>query len=81
MVVGPLAFRAQPGAHDLCDEHAARLTAPVGWQLIRLDAGEQPPPRTRDDLLAIADAVREPDRTPDPPGRKHGHLRVIGGKE
>lgn len=104
VVIGPLARRAEPGAHDLCAEHAAKLTPPVDWQLIRIDSGQAPPERTRDDLLAIADAVREAagrgagsagdaassgpsgysgDRGPaagdgSVPGRKHGHLRIIG---
>jgi len=81
-VIGPLAVRAEPGAHDLCAEHAQRLKAPVGWQLISLEPGESPPERSRDDLLAIADAVREAAKPQEQPqGRKHGHLRVIGGRE
>ena len=93
VVIGPLGRRAEPGAHDLCAEHAAKLTPPVDWQLIRIDSGQAPPERSHDDLLAIADAVREAadgaDRTPprtaptradDPAaaGRRHGHLRIIG---
>ena len=90
VVIGPLGRRAEPGAHDLCAEHAAKLTPPVDWQLIRIDSGQTPPERSRDDLLAIADAVREAaDRTPPRTastgetdsahtGRKHGHLRIIG---
>ncbi|WP_344251340.1 MULTISPECIES: DUF3499 domain-containing protein [Brevibacterium] len=94
VVVGPLARRAEPGAHDLCADHAARLTPPVGWELIRIGATEEPPERTHDDLLAIADAVREAAATPAPgsrpravdadseadtgQGRRHGHLRIIG---
>ncbi|MBM7815783.1 hypothetical protein JOE56_000477 [Brevibacterium paucivorans] len=82
VVIGPLAVRAEPGAHDLCAEHAQRLKAPVGWQLISLEPGESPPERSRDDLLAIADAVREAAKPQEQPqGRKHGHLRVIGGRE
>lgn len=93
VVVGPLSRRAEPGAHDLCLDHAAKLTPPVGWELIRIDGGQAPPERTHDDLLAIADAVREaagrptdnrPGRPTDiraeeaPGGRRHGHLRIIG---
>jgi hypothetical protein len=59
VVIGPLGRRAEPGAHDLCAEHAAKLTPPVDWQLIRIDSGQAPPERSHDDLLAIADAVRE----------------------
>ena len=78
VVIGPLAHRAEPGAHDLCADHAARLTPPQGWELIRLDSGEEPPERSRDDLLAIADAVREAARPAAPVEHRHGHLRVIG---
>src|SRR5690625_1829476 len=57
VVIGPLGRRAEPGAHDLCADHAAKLTPPVDWQLIRLDSGQAPPERSRDDLLAIAAAL------------------------
>lgn len=106
VVIGPLSRRAEPGAHDLCADHAAKLTPLVGWQLIRIEGEQAPPERTHDDLLAIADAVREAagrpgERADEPasasssvssassstaemrsdgsvPGRKHGHLRIIG---
>ncbi|WP_344308955.1 DUF3499 domain-containing protein [Brevibacterium samyangense] len=82
IVIGPLATRAEPGAHDLCSYHSERLTPPQGWHLIRLGSGESAPERSRDDLLAIADAVREAARpVPEPAGRTHGHLRVIGEPE
>lgn len=79
VVIGPLSVRAEPGAHNLCRAHAERLVAPVGWQLIRLEAGEAAPERSRDDILAIADAVREaakPKRAP--AGRGPGRLRLVG---
>jgi hypothetical protein len=61
-VLGPLATYAEPHGYDLCQQHAGRLTAPRGWQVIRLaDNFEQPPP-TPDDLEALADAVREAGR-------------------
>lgn len=55
-VVGPLAPAS--GGHDLCADHAARLSVPRGWEVIDLprDANPQPP---ADDLLALADAIRE----------------------
>lgn len=34
-VIGPLAIRTEPHSYDLCDPHADRLTAPVGWQVVR----------------------------------------------
>jgi hypothetical protein len=56
-VVGPLAAYPEPHTYDLCEPHARSLTAPRGWELVRHD-GELPPPPP-DDLLALADAVRE----------------------
>jgi hypothetical protein len=86
-VLGPLATLAEPHSYDLCAAHAGRLTAPRGWEVVRLapeftDEGPSP-----DDLLALADAVREAGRPrPAAPvyqqvaeaGRR-GHLRVIRG--
>jgi hypothetical protein len=58
-VVGPLASFAEPHSYDLCEEHALRLTAPRGWEVVR-HAGEFPAPIPHaDDLEALADAVRE----------------------
>ena len=84
-VLGPLATYAEPHAYDLCDFHAERLSAPRGWEVIRLatDAGVSGP--TEDDLLALADAVREaarPREVEEPVGSgvevgRRGHLRVL----
>jgi hypothetical protein len=57
-VLGPLATYAEPHCYDLCDRHSARLTAPLGWEVVRLDTAEPTGP-TSDDLEALADAVRE----------------------
>ena len=59
-VLGPLATYAEPHAYDLCEPHSERLSAPRGWDVLRL----APRPAratgpTTDDLLALADAVRE----------------------
>lgn len=89
-VLGPLATYAEPHCYDLCAEHAERLTAPRGWEVVRLAADVGPLRRSSDDLEALANAVREAarpqDRTPRqgrPPeggpgeaGRR-GHLRVL----
>lgn len=58
-VLGPLATYAEPHSYDLCEQHATRLTAPRGWDVVRLELpeGEARPPV--DDLAALADAVRE----------------------
>ncbi len=59
-VVGPLAVQAEPHCYDLCDEHAARLTAPRGWEVVRHEGGHPDVGRrSSDDLEALADAVRE----------------------
>ena len=91
-VLGPLATYAEPHAYDLCDQHSERLSAPRGWEVLRLapDPSTQGP--SSDDLLALADAVREaarPIERPLPPrpvdhggddprnGTKRGHQRVL----
>jgi hypothetical protein len=85
-VVGPLAAYAEPHCYDLCDEHALRLTAPRGWEVVRLPGGDGATLPSADDLEALADAVREAARpepappaaaaTPSGVGRR-GHLRVL----
>jgi len=83
-VVGPLATAAEPHSYDLCADHAAGLTAPRGWDVVRPEAGFSEPEAGPDDLEALADAVREAGRAerlaePAPPvvtGRR-GHLRVL----
>ena len=37
-VLGPLATYAEPHTYDLCHQHATRLTAPRGWEVVRLVA-------------------------------------------
>jgi hypothetical protein len=89
-VLGPLATYAEPHAYDLCDEHSDRLSAPRGWEVLRLAPDPDAGGPSSDDLLALADAVREAAR-PAPPGRpvpaaavsdsrevgRRGHLRVL----
>lgn len=65
-VLGPLATYAEPHCYDLCAEHAARLTVPRGWEVLRLALPEQTPEPNTDDLLALADAVREAGSAPEP---------------
>ncbi|MCL2464130.1 MAG: DUF3499 domain-containing protein [Micrococcales bacterium] len=86
-VLGPLSTYAEPHSYDLCAEHAARLTAPRGWEVVRLLPEFEPQAPSHDDLLALADAVREAGRPPEPvpavespaPGgpRRHGYLHVV----
>ncbi len=86
-VVGPLATQPEPHSYDLCDQHAHRLTAPRGWEVVRFEGDFAPPPHTADDLTALAEAVREAGRAEAPvpaPTRstaagRRGHLRVLPG--
>ena len=63
-VLGPLATYAEPHAYDLCDEHSERLSAPRGWEVVRLALDPDALGPSSDDLLALADAVREAAREP-----------------
>ncbi|NJC71520.1 DUF3499 domain-containing protein [Planosporangium thailandense] len=85
-VVGPLAAFAEPHSYDLCEQHARSLTAPRGWNMVRHDGEFEPPPPSSDDLVALADAVREAARPAVPRDEseeelghlgRRGHLRVI----
>ncbi|MFI0780265.1 DUF3499 domain-containing protein [Streptomyces sp. NPDC021212] len=58
-VLGPLATYAEPHCYDLCSEHSERLTAPRGWEVVRLAVDTGPPRPSSDDLEALANAVRE----------------------
>ncbi len=61
-VVGPLATYAEPHTYDLCVDHADGLTAPRGWEIVRLAGEYVEPEPSHDDLLALANAVREAGR-------------------
>lgn len=92
-VLGPLATYAEPHCYDLCSEHSARLTAPRGWEVVRLAVDAGPARPTSDDLEALANAVREaarPQERPAAPGgaesdpvevARRGHLRVLRSPE
>ncbi|MEO6790559.1 MAG: DUF3499 domain-containing protein [Ornithinibacter sp.] len=58
-VLGPLATYAEPHTYDMCSKHATGLTAPRGWDVVRLTTDYPDPEPSTDDLLALADAVRE----------------------
>jgi hypothetical protein len=57
-VIGPLATAREPHSWDLCASHASRITAPRGWELVR-HSGPLATNPDEDDLVALADAVRE----------------------
>lgn len=81
-VLGPLATYAEPHCYDLCAAHSERLTAPRGWEVLRLAPDPSTLGPSSDDLEALANAVREAarpaPREPQPVevGRR-GHLRVL----
>lgn len=87
-VVGPLATYAEPHSYDLCDAHADRLTAPRGWEVVRLDVDADVAIPGIDDIAALADAVREAARPVAPAAAvapvdagsdvgRRGHLRAV----
>lgn len=63
-VLGPLATYAEPHCYDLCSQHSERLTAPRGWEVVRLAVDTPAARPSGDDLEALADAVREAARSP-----------------
>lgn len=65
-VLGPLATYAEPHCYDLCEVHGERLTAPRGWEILRLAPDPSMLGPSSDDLEALADAVREAGRPADP---------------
>jgi hypothetical protein len=81
-----LATSVEPHSYDLCEQHARGLTAPKGWEVVRHDGEFDPAPHSVDDLVALAEAVREAARPPmsrdelnqiDHQVGRRGHLRVI----
>ena len=88
-VVGPLAAYVEPHCYDLCAMHANRLTAPLGWDVVRLPVEEESPSPGSDDLEALANAVREAARPPEKQGpvgqgvevHRRGHLRMVRSED
>ena len=84
-VLGPLAAYVEPHCYDLCADHAERLTAPRGWEIVRLPGEPEEAQPSSDDLEALANAVREAARPvpgTEPVGQgvevsRRGHLRVL----
>lgn len=91
-VLGPLALQRTPGSYDLCRTHAEATSVPRGWEVIRLPESDEPQGFPPDDLLALADAIREVGSRCDEPLPQRsaadlpndmvvlaekGHLRVI----
>jgi hypothetical protein len=84
-VLGPLAAFVEPHCYDLCARHADRMTAPRGWDVVRLPLAPVEEEPAADDLEALADAVREatsPLSQEEPTGQgievgRRGHLRVL----
>jgi hypothetical protein len=90
-VLGPLATYAEPHCYDLCEMHSERLTAPKGWEIVRITPDPDALKPTGDDLEALANAVREaarPRYEADAPMPAHlpsgsvevarkGHLRML----
>jgi hypothetical protein len=86
-VLGPLATYAEPHCYDLCEQHTDRMTAPRGWEVVRLQPDPDALRPSSDDLEALADAVREAARprvretVPMVEVGRRGHLRVLRDPE
>lgn len=58
-VLGPLSLKAEPHSYDLCADHAARLSVPQGWSVVRISDPEQDeqsqpePERSRGTLFGL----------------------------
>ena len=92
-VLGPFATYAEPHTYDLCWSSTPPASPPPVAGRSSASSTDYPEPQpTTDDLLALADAVREAGRprtpAPDPvdstpavvPGEvRRGHLRVLRG--
>jgi hypothetical protein len=86
-VLGPLATEKDPNGYDLCARHAERVVPPRGWEVVRLAPEMTPAGKSEDEIMALADSVRESGRpapqAPPPPldlvTPRHGHLRVVPG--
>lgn len=62
IVVGPISVYAEPHSYDLCAAHADAVSPPRAWEILRLEY--KAAAADDDDLLALAEAVREPRRQP-----------------
>jgi hypothetical protein len=64
-------------------EHSDKLTVPKGWNVIKHDSGTNEVEPSAEDLMAIADAVREVgkqdfvEKRKTPEVGRRGHLRSI----
>jgi hypothetical protein len=84
-VLGPLATEKDPNGYDLCARHAERVVPPRGWEVVRLAPEMLPAGQSEDEIMALADSVREsgrPQPRQDYPALdliapRHGHLRVV----
>lgn len=85
-VLGPLAMYAEPHSYDLCVAHSESLTVPNGWSVTKSEPESEPAGPSDDDLMAIANAVREVgnqqgEHTPQIPSQpelgRRGHLRGL----
>ena len=74
-VVGPLATQAEPHSYDLCTQHAHRLTAPRGWEVVRFEGEFAPPQHStrRPDRARRGGPRGGPGRPPGRGGARHRH--------
>ena len=67
----------------MCAAHSERLTVPVGWNVIKEEIVDHNTGPSEEDLMAIANAVREvassdsTNKSLQPELGRRGHLRVL----
>ena len=81
-MLGPLATYAEPHCYDLCEAHSQKLTAPRGWEVVRLAIDPDSLKPSLDDIEALANAVREIGAIPvaapvESQSQGRPHLRVL----
>ena len=79
-VVGPLATYSEPHSYDLCEAHGKRLTVPNGWTVIKEESSQAGIGPSEDDLMAIADAVREVGARDSASTNEVSGVEVLSGK-
>jgi hypothetical protein len=86
-VLMPLATFAEPHSYDLCEIHVQRLSLPQGWRINKIESEGFAPEPSKDDLMAIADAIRNAGQYQaetsndqvlhNPEIGRRGHLRAV----
>lgn len=75
-ILGPLSTKADPVGYDLCKKHSERLSAPRGWQVVRLADSFTVAAPNDEELMALANAVRAASQSDKPRQSLHPASRL-----